>query len=100
MPEDVAASYSDFVRWQQEMIAAEAGERHWAYWNRQLAGELPILNLPLDFPRPAVQRFAGGSHALTVPASLTQALRDLSRRERVTLYTTLLAAFHTLLHRY
>lgn len=98
--EPAGASYSDFVRWQQEMIAAEAGERHWAYWSRQLSGELPVLNLPLDFARPAVQRFVGGSHSLTVPASLTQALRDLSRRERVTLYTTLLAAFHTLLHRY
>jgi amino acid adenylation domain-containing protein len=95
-----AASYSDFVRWQQNMIAAEDGERHSAFWHRQLAGELPVLNLPLDFPRPAVQQFVGGSHALPVPASLTQALRDLSRRERVTLYTTLLTAFHTLLHRY
>ncbi len=98
--EPVAATYSGFIRWQQEMIAAEAGEQHWAYWRRQLTGELPVLNLPLDYPRPEIQRFVGGSHTLTVPAVLTERLRELSKRERVTLYTTLLAAFHTLLHRY
>ena len=44
--------YADFVRWQDEMLAGEEGERLWAYWQRQLAGPLPVLDLPTDLPRP------------------------------------------------
>ncbi|MBV9389198.1 MAG: hypothetical protein JOZ78_22490, partial [Chroococcidiopsidaceae cyanobacterium CP_BM_ER_R8_30] len=49
--------YKDFVRWQTEMLASEEGERLWTYWQKQLAGELPVLNLPTDRPRPPVQTY-------------------------------------------
>src|SRR5256884_2065704 len=53
--------YTDFVRWQAEMLAGSEGERHWAYWQHELAGELPMLNLPIDRPRPPVQTYRGAS---------------------------------------
>ena len=49
--------YADFARWQNQMVAGEEGERHWAYWENQLAGPLPVLDLPTDFPRPVPQSF-------------------------------------------
>ena len=45
--------YADYVRWQAEMLAGAEGERLWAYWQKQLAGQLPVLDLPTDRPRPA-----------------------------------------------
>jgi amino acid adenylation domain-containing protein len=93
-------SYKDYVRWQHQMLASPRGERLWAYWQRQLAGELPVLDLPTDRPRPPVQTYKGASHPFKLPAALTERLRRLSHAGQTTLYTTLVAAFQVLLHRY
>ena len=53
--------YTDYGRWQAEMLAGPEGERLWAYWQQQLAGELPTLPLPTDRPRPLVQTYQGAS---------------------------------------
>ena len=45
-------TYQDYVHWQQELVAGPEGERLWNYWKQQLAGELPVLNLPTDRPPP------------------------------------------------
>ncbi|HYY42455.1 MAG TPA: condensation domain-containing protein, partial [Pyrinomonadaceae bacterium] len=96
----LAVQYTDYARWQTELLAGPEGERLWSYWQKQLAGELPVLNLPTDRPPPPVQSYRGNSHAFTLSAELTTALRALSREQSATLYMTLLAAFQTLLHRY
>ena len=98
--DSLALRYSDYARWQADMLAGPEGERLWAYWQQQLAGELSILDLPTDRPRPAVQTYRGASQALRLSPELTQGLKALSHAHRVTLYTTLLAAFQVLLHRY
>lgn len=92
--------YQDFVRWQKDLLDSEEGERLWAYWQDQLTGELPLLNLPSDRPRPAVRSFDGASEYFTLPESLTRALKALSQTMGVTLYTVLVASFQVLLHRY
>lgn len=92
--------YSDYVRWQTELLAGPEGERLWTYWKDQLAGELPTLNLATDHPRPLQPTYQGESYSFMVDAELAQALRDLAKVEGTTLYTVLLAAFQTLLHRY
>ncbi len=92
--------YTDYVRWQAEMLASAEGERLWAYWQRQLAGELPVLNLPTDRPRPPVQTHCGASHAFKLSEELTGQLKALAQAEEATLYMTILAAFQVLLYRY
>src|SRR6185503_9052363 len=62
--------------------------------------EPPVLELPADRPRPAVQSFKGGRESFVLPQNLTQGLKAFSRGEGATLYMTLLAAFQTLLYRY
>ena len=99
-PGPAPAPYSAFVEWQSTMLASGEGERLWAFWREQLAGELPVLQLPADFARPAVQTYQGASVTIAIPAWLTTALRELARAEHCTLYAALLAAFHALLHRY
>ncbi|MDF5725916.1 MAG: amino acid adenylation domain-containing protein, partial [Rhizonema sp. PD37] len=90
----------EYVRWQRTIIESAEGERLWQYWQQQLAGELPVLNLPTDRPRPSVQTYNGASYPLYLSETLTQQLKELAQSESTTLYTILLAAFNVLLHRY
>ncbi len=92
--------YADYVRWQEEMLAGAEGERLRAYWERQLGGGLPVLDLPTDRPRPPVQTFRGASLPFKLGEDLTLQLKALSQSSGATLYMTLLAAFQALLHRY
>jgi amino acid adenylation domain-containing protein len=94
------AAYRGFVGWQETMLAAAEGERLWEFWRERLSGELPVLALPADHPRPAELRFAGASHVVRVPEALTARLRELSRARQATLHNTLLAAYAVLLGRY
>ncbi|MCV3211983.1 amino acid adenylation domain-containing protein [Plectonema radiosum NIES-515] len=93
-------SHQDYVRWQKTIIESAEGERLWNYWQQQLAGELPVLNLPTDRPRPMEQTYNGASYPLYLSETLSQKLKELAQSERTTLYTILLAAFQVLLHRY
>jgi amino acid adenylation domain-containing protein len=93
----IERTYADYVRWQTEMLANSEGERLWAYWQKQLAGDLPILNLPTDRPRPPVQTYHGASHTLKLNV---EPLKKLTQTEGATLYMILVAAFQVLLHRY
>ncbi|HXP76316.1 MAG TPA: amino acid adenylation domain-containing protein, partial [Stellaceae bacterium] len=90
--------YTDFVRWQTEMLASPAGERLWDYWKQQLGGTLPVLNLPTDRPRPPVQMFRGGQHDFTLDGEMARRLRALAKAEGATLYVVLLTAFELMLH--
>jgi amino acid adenylation domain-containing protein len=96
----LGADYTDFVRWQRELIADEEGERLWAYWKKQLVGELPVLNLATDRPRPPVQTFNGGSVKFRLGPPVTARVRAFAAAEGTTPYMTLLATFAALLHRY
>jgi amino acid adenylation domain-containing protein len=91
--------YSDFAVWQRRRISGPVLDGLLAYWRRQLAGMPPLLELPADRPRPAIQTFRGSVLPVTLPAGTTAAVRELSRRAGVTPFMTLLAAFLTLLHR-
>ncbi|HKV11511.1 MAG TPA: amino acid adenylation domain-containing protein, partial [Thermoanaerobaculia bacterium] len=90
--------YPDFAVWQRDWLAGGVFERQLAWWRERLAG-LPILELPTDHPRPSVRSFRGGTRAAFLPAGLGEALERLARREGVTLFMALLAAFQTLLAR-
>jgi amino acid adenylation domain-containing protein len=96
----LALAYTDYVRWQTGLLAGPEGERLWSYWQRQLDGDLPVLNLPTDRPPPPIQSFQGDTHSFRLSTELTAALNALSREHSTTLYMTLLAAFQTLLYRY
>ena len=71
-----------------------------SYWRERLGDGPAVLELPSDRARPAVETFSGAVFSFTLPRSLCDALQELSRVERATLFMTLLASFQTLLHRY
>jgi len=91
--------YADYAYWQRQRLQQTFLTEHMAYW-REVLHDLPMLQLPTDHPQPTVQTFRGALQRLALPKTLTDALKELSRREGVTLYMTLMAAFITLLHHY
>lgn len=92
--------YGDFATWQYSSATKERLEAGLTFWQEQLKGKLPILQLPTDRPRPAMQSFRGALEPFTLPARLSEDIRELARKEGVTLFMVLLAAFDTLLYRY
>lgn len=92
--------YADYARWQEQMLAGADGESLQTYWQKQLAGELPVLNLTTDKPRPPVQSHNGASQTFKLSFELTRKLKSLSQAQEATLYMTLVAAFQAMLYRY
>jgi amino acid adenylation domain-containing protein len=97
---ELPIQYADFAAWQRQWLQGEVLDTHLSYWQKQLSGNLPVLQLPVDRPRPRVQTFRGARYSFSLPTNLTEALKTLSQNEEVTLFMTLLAAFKTLLYRY
>jgi amino acid adenylation domain-containing protein len=97
---ELSIQYADFAKWHREWLQGEVLERQLLYWKRQLEGIPAVINLPTDRPRPAVQGYRGKTQYLELTKELTEGLEALSRKEGVTLFMTLLAAFQALLYRY
>ncbi len=97
---ELPIQYADYAVWQREWLQGAALEEQLSYWREQLAGAPPLLLLPTEKVRPPVQRYAGESLPFSLSEELSQQLTELSRKEGVTLFMTLLAAFQTLLWRY
>jgi amino acid adenylation domain-containing protein len=97
---DLPIQYADYALWQRQQLHGAALEVQLDYWRAQLADAPPVLELPTDRPRPAIQTFNGALQSRVLPRELAESLAALSRREGVTLFMTLLAAFDVLLQRY
>ena len=92
--------YFEFAEQQEKILQGEEGKRLWEYWKNQLGGELPVLNLPTDKQRPAVQTYNGQTISFIINDEITGKLKEIAKRNGATLYMVLLAAYEILLHRY
>jgi amino acid adenylation domain-containing protein len=97
---DPSIQYADFAVWQQQRIGGEILDIQLEYWKQQLGGVLPILQLPIDRPRPVIKTEHGVYRWFELPQQLSIDLKALSQRSGVTLFMTCLAAFQILLYRY
>jgi amino acid adenylation domain-containing protein len=97
---DLRIQYKDFSAWQNKLLQSEHLKRQEEYWLERYLGELPVLNLPTDYPRPAIQSFAGDRINLKIGAGLTRRLDRLAAESNSTMFMVLLAAFNVLLSRY
>jgi amino acid adenylation domain-containing protein len=91
--------YKDFSQWQNTGKGGERIKKQETYWLRQMEGDLPVLDLPADFPRPAVQSHEGAAAAIKLTPEETNALNEMARMHKSTLFMVLLTAFYTLLSR-
>ncbi len=92
--------YVDYAHWQREWLQGEVLEKQLDYWKKQLQGLPPLLQLPADRPRPAVQTSHGGSCSFQLAPELVADLKALGQREDATLFMTLLTAFQVWLCRH
>src|ERR1051326_7745414 len=97
---ELPIQYADFAVWQREYLQGAVLERQLQYWREQLAGAPPVLQLPADHPRPAIQTYRGAQAHVQFSPEVSAELKQLSQREGVTLFMTLLAVWHVLLWRY
>ncbi|WP_320782594.1 non-ribosomal peptide synthetase, partial [Streptomyces sp. CRN 30] len=95
-----AARYLDFLNRQNRFLADPDARRMLAYWRDHLPAEVPVLALPTDRPRPAVQSHHGASEFFTLDEALSARVHALAREHQVTVFTVLLSAYYLLLHRY
>ncbi|WP_166246508.1 non-ribosomal peptide synthetase, partial [Paenibacillus turpanensis] len=98
--EPLRVQYRDYAVWQQKYAESEAFREHERYWLEQLSGELPVLELPTDYPRPAFQTFEGARWNAELPAETLASLRRIAQQTGSTLYMVFLAAYKLLLSRY
>jgi amino acid adenylation domain-containing protein len=96
---ELKIQYQDYTAWQRELLARAVMKESLEYWKKQLTGA-PMLQLPTDFPRTDRPNYEGGIVRQGFGVELSAKLKELSQREGVTLYMTLLAAFQLLLCRY
>lgn len=97
---DLPMQYGDFARWQRQTLQGARLEEILDYWKTQLRDIPPLLELPTDRPRTAMQSFTGTQMPFGLSPELSDSLRALSRQEDVTLFMLLLAAFKVVLWRY
>jgi FkbH-like protein len=97
---DLPIQYGDYVLWQRKWSSSEVAQSQLAYWQKKLAGKVPVLQLPTDKLRPGYASSKGASQLLVLPKQLVKAIENLSRQEKVTPFMVLLAAFKTFLNRY
>ncbi len=95
----IRMSYADYARWQQHYLTTPDSDADLEYWQQQLRGPLPVLDIPRDRPRPALMSFRGGSHRHALGTELSQRIRDCARHSNVTPSTLMLTAYTVLLHR-
>ncbi|MEM7530544.1 MAG: amino acid adenylation domain-containing protein [Chloroflexota bacterium] len=97
---ELPIQYTDFALWQQEQLTEKMLATQLSYWQEQLQDALPLLELPIDRPRPPMQTYAGSHYLFTLPSELSRQLNELGKRTGTTRFMTLLAAFKVLLMRY
>ena len=92
--------YTSFVEWQKTMLEGDTGKSHWAFWKKQLAGDLPLLHLPGAGKHSKILRFDGHSHVFNLDPETARQIKSYANEKGVTLYTLLLAVYLILLFRY
>lgn len=92
--------YKDFVAWQADQLSEDSAHNHKAYWLSQFEGELPLLDLPGDRPRPTIKTFNGNAFDLMCPADITKRLRGMAQERGGTLFMGLMTAVNILFYRY
>lgn len=94
------AQHIEHVHWQRRLLEQPAMAAARDYWRQRLGGDLPVLDLPADFQRPATPALRGAAHGFALPLADAAALRRLARAQNATLYMMLVAVFQVLLYRH
>ncbi|ARU63622.1 hypothetical protein CBW65_23350 [Tumebacillus avium] len=93
-------SYADFSEWQRKYLTGDVKDNLINYWKKTLDGSDFVLNIPTDYPRPAIQDFKGARVFLDIPMETANRLKEIGKKEGASAFMTLLAVYYALLYRY
>ncbi|MFZ2958183.1 MAG: amino acid adenylation domain-containing protein [Candidatus Ozemobacteraceae bacterium] len=96
----ITAFYHDYADWYNKKLAQGAFARQEAFWLERLRGELPVLNIATDFPRPANKKYQGEKIFANLEKNTSEKLKTIADKHGVTFFALLMTAFKTLLARY
>jgi amino acid adenylation domain-containing protein len=99
-PEELPWQYADYAHWEKQFLLGEQHTLSKQYWRNKLTGDLPTLNLPIDYPRPVVQTYRGESYSHAIDEITYDRVHALAKSRGVTPYMMLLSSFQLLLNRY
>ncbi|QUF67160.1 non-ribosomal peptide synthetase [Bacillus atrophaeus] len=94
------AAYNDFVTWEQQFLAGEEGEKHRSYWQQQLAGSLPNLQLPSMRISPSISEFEEDTYTRRISDGLINSIKSFAKDHSTNVSTVLLSCYMVLLSRY
>jgi len=97
---ELPVQYADYAAWQRTYLQGKVLEQQLDYWREHLKGAPPLLDLPVDRPRPEVRTFAGAYDPILLASDVASAAKEFSQKEGATLFMVLLAAYNALLSRY
>ncbi|HYF82321.1 MAG TPA: amino acid adenylation domain-containing protein [Clostridia bacterium] len=97
---ELRIQYKDYAAWQNKLVKAEIMQQQENYWLKTFEGELPVLNLPTDYPRPAIQSLEGAEYVFSIKGSLYSRLKELAKQSSTTLFMVLLGLFSVELSKY
>ncbi|MCP4149582.1 MAG: amino acid adenylation domain-containing protein, partial [bacterium] len=89
--------YKDYSEWQNNDRKNENKKKQEIYWLKQFEDEIPVLDLPLDYPRPAIQSFEGDMFHFALSAIETETLKTMASAGGATMFMVLLSVLNTLL---
>jgi mycobactin peptide synthetase MbtE len=98
--EPLQVQYRDYVIWQQEQLQSSKAVADRMYWQEKLSGVLPVLNLPLDFPRPAKRSYRGAKRWFRLDQNTSAQVRTLCKKEDASLFMFFMSAVKLLLYGY
>lgn len=96
----LAIQYKDYAVWEQALLESGKLREQESYWLNEFRGELPVLNFPTDYPRPAIFNYAGETYQFTMDAELVGRVKELAKAAESTLFTVLLSIYSITLARY
>jgi len=97
---ELRIQYKDYAAWQNEMISSEVMKKQEEHWLNTFHGEVPVLDLPTDYPRPSLQSFEGDRITYSINKEITEGIRKIAKEAGATIYMVLLSGFNILLSKY
>jgi len=97
---ELPIQYAEFAQWQRQSMSSEVVERQLGYWKGKLAACPFVLDLPIDYSRPAIASWHGETQEITLDKYALAKLKAVAKSENCTLFMVAMAAFQALLWRY
>lgn len=95
----VKLHYKDFAEWQQTDARQKEINKQQEFWSREFEGDIPVLDLPIDFSRPQIKKYEGETISFELDEALTQKLHQLAAQKNTTMFTLLFSAYSVFLSR-